>query len=229
MKPDLDRVWIGVAAQVWHRPPGRTERALAALLRSPGLARALLTTPSLLLPWLVASIAVLASAALAELATGTPVVPLLAPALAAAGIAYAYGPGVDPAYELTQSMPVNDRMVLMVRFPAVFGTNALLGLIASAASAHAASITFGWLIPMAAVSTFALAVATVSRSPTAGVAAGLGGWCIALLSARAATGHFEAAVARPVLILPYLIFALACGAVVMIATSSPPPPKRGSP
>jgi len=227
MKPDLDRVWIAVAAQVWHRPPGRTERALAVLLRSPGLARALLTTSSLLLPWLIASVAVLASAAFADLATGAPVVPLLAPALAAAGIAYAYGPGVDPAYELTQSMPVSDRMVLLVRFPAVFGTNALLGLIASAASAHAASITFGWLIPMAAVSAFALAVATVSRSPAAGMAAGLGGWCIAVLSARAATGRLDAAVARPVLTLPYLLVALVCGAVVMISTSTPPPPKRG--
>jgi len=36
---DLDRVWIGVATQVWHRTPGRVERAAARLLRSPGLFR----------------------------------------------------------------------------------------------------------------------------------------------------------------------------------------------
>ena len=46
---DLDRVWLGVAAQVWRREPGRAERAAGRLLRSPGLARALMTTPSLLL------------------------------------------------------------------------------------------------------------------------------------------------------------------------------------
>ena len=45
---DLDRVWTNVAAEVWRRHPGRLERTAAKLLRSPGLARALLTTPSLL-------------------------------------------------------------------------------------------------------------------------------------------------------------------------------------
>ena len=59
---------------------------------------------------------------------------LLAPAVAAAGIAYAYGPGIDPAWELSWSMAVSDRMVLLVRAVAVFGLNAVLGLAASAAS-----------------------------------------------------------------------------------------------
>src|SRR5690242_21885366 len=45
---DLGRVWISVATQVWHRQPGWLERMAARLLRSPGLARAVLTTPSLL-------------------------------------------------------------------------------------------------------------------------------------------------------------------------------------
>ena len=44
---DLDRVWLGVAAEVWRRRPGRIERSATRVLRSPGLARALLTTPSL--------------------------------------------------------------------------------------------------------------------------------------------------------------------------------------
>ncbi|MGH3244715.1 MAG: hypothetical protein ACRDOI_00655, partial [Trebonia sp.] len=43
---DLDRVWAGVAAEVWRRHPGWIERTAARLLRSPGLARALVTTPS---------------------------------------------------------------------------------------------------------------------------------------------------------------------------------------
>ena len=45
---------------------------------------------------------------------------LLAPAIAGAGIAYAYGPGVDPAYELSMSMAVSDRMVLLARVLAIF-------------------------------------------------------------------------------------------------------------
>ncbi|MBO2460005.1 hypothetical protein [Actinomadura violacea] len=227
--PDLERVWLGVAAQVWRRRPGRVERVLAVLLRSDGLARALVSTPSLLLPWLLATVAVLTAGAAASVATGTPLVPLLAPVVAAAGIAYAYGPGVDPAYELTRSLPVGDRMVLLVRVPAVFGTDALLGLAASAASPHAAALTFGWLVPMAAVSALALAVATITRSANTGVAAGLGAWCLTVVSARAATGHAAAAVARPALLIPYAVLAVACAAVVLIGTGTPRTPGLGAP
>ena len=42
---DLERVWTRVAAEVWQRDPGWLERFSARLLRSPGLARALLTHP----------------------------------------------------------------------------------------------------------------------------------------------------------------------------------------
>ena len=102
---DLDRVWANVAAEVWRRHPGRLERTAARLLGSPGLARALLTTPSLLLPWLIGSTVVLAVGALAQVGAGQPLVWLIAPAVAAVGIAYSYGPGIDPAWELSCCCP----------------------------------------------------------------------------------------------------------------------------
>jgi len=215
---DLDRVWIGVAAQVWRRRPGPAERTAGRLLRSPGLARALLTTPSLLLPWLIASAAVLAAGAVATRGTGQPLVALLAPAVAAAGIAYAYGPGVDPAWELSRSMVVSDRMVLLVRALAVFALNAALGLAASAASGMAAALTFGWLVPMTAVCALALAAATAVRSPFAGFVAGVAGWTIALLSGQAATGEVTAVLSRSALVPAYVVAAACCGVVVAYAT-----------
>jgi len=215
---DLGRIWIGVAGEVWRRRPGWLERSAAALLRSPGLARALLTTPSLLVPWLLASIAVLGSGAAVTLGTGQPVVSLLAPAVAAAGIGYAYGPGIDPAWELSASMAISDRMVLLVRALVVFATYALLGLAASAASGIAAALTFGWLIPMTLVSALALAAATVARSANAGVAAGLGGWAIMVLSWRAADGQFTAAVTYTApRATVYLVLATCCGITVLCA------------
>jgi len=220
---DLSLVWIGVAAQVWRRQPGRLERAAARLLRSPGLARALLTTPSLLLPWLIASVVVLAAGAAATLGSGQPVTALLAPAVAAAAIAYSYGPGIDPAWELACSMAVSVRMVLLARALAVFAVNALLGLAASAVSASgaAAAVTFGWLVPMTAVCAFALAVATVARSANAGAAAGVAAWLIVVLSGRVASGHFTAAVTDPVLFLPYLAAGAGCAAIALYATRIP--------
>ena len=226
---DLGRVWISVAAQVWRRQPGWLERTAGRLLRSPGLARALLTTPSLLLPWLLTSIVVLAAGAAATTDSGQPLVALLAPAVAAAAIAYSYGPGIDPAWELSCSMAVSDRMVLLVRALAVFAVNAVLGLAASAVSAvsavsasgAAAAVTFGWLIPMTAVCAFALAVATVARSANAGAAAGVAAWLIIVLSGRVASGHFAAAVTDTVLFLPYLAIGAGCAAVALYATRIP--------
>ena len=220
---DLGRVWISVAAQVWRRQPGWLERTASRLLRSPGLARALLITPSLLLPWLLTSIAVLAAGAAATTDSGQPLVALLAPGVAAAAIAYAYGPGMDPAWELSCSMAVSDRMVLLVRALAVFAVNAVLGLAASAVSASgaAAAVTFGWLIPMTAVCAFALAVATVARSANAGAAAGVAAWLIIVLCGRVASGHFAAAVTDTVLFLPYLAIGAGCAVIALYATRIP--------
>jgi hypothetical protein len=217
---DLSRVWLGVAAEIWRRRPGPVERAAGRLLRSPGLARALMTTPSLLLGWVIATVVVLAAGMAATLGTGTPYVALLAPAVAGAGIAYAYGPGVDPSWELSRSMAVSDRMVLLVRALAVFALNAALGLAASAASGAAAEVTFGWLVPMTAVCALALAAATLARSANVGVTVGLAGWAITVLSGKAAAGQFTAVVTDSALVLPYLAFAACCGAIAWYATRS---------
>jgi len=220
---DLARVWTGVAAEVWRRHPGRLERTAARLLRSPGLARALLTTPSLLLPWLISTVVVFGVGALVSLGPGQPLVWLVAPAVAAVGIAFAYGPGIDPAWELSSSCAVSDRMVLLSRAVAVFGLNAVLGLLASAASGAAAALTFGWLLPMTAVSALALAAAVAARSATIGAAAGVAAWVITVLAGQTANGQLTASVTNADAYLPYLAVAACCAAAVIYATR----PERG--
>jgi hypothetical protein len=54
-----------------------------------------------------------------------------------------------------------------------------------------------------------------------GVAAGLASWAIAVLSGRAAAGQFTAVISAPVLVPPYLAFAVCCVAVVLYATRIP--------
>jgi hypothetical protein len=226
---DLDRVWTNVAAEVWRRHPGRLEQTATKLLRSPGLARALLTTPSLLGPWLIGSTLVLAIGALVQLGADQPLVWLIAPAVAAVGIAYAYGPGIDPAWELCCSCAVSDRMVLLTRAVSVFAVNAVLGLVASAAtigttaSSHAAELTFAWLIPMTAVCALALAVAVATRSALVGAGAGIAAWVITVLSAQTASGQLTASVTNVSAYLPYLTVVACCAAIVGYATR----PRRG--
>jgi len=220
---DLGRVWTGVAAQVWRRHPGRIERTAARLMRSPGLARALLTTPSLLLPWLISTVVVFGAGALISLGPGQPLVWLVAPAVAAVGIAFAYGPGIDPAWELSLSCAVSERMVLLTRAVAVFALDAVLGLLASAASGAAAALTFGWLLPMTAISALALAAAVAARSAIVGAGAGLAAWVITVLAGQAASGHLAASATNADAYLPYLAVAACCAAAAIYATR----PERG--
>jgi len=236
---DLDRVWLNVAAEVWCRRPGRPERTAARLLGSGGLARALFATPSLLLPWLISSGVVLGVGVAAQLGAGQPLVWLIAPVLAAVGIAYAYGPGIDPAWELSCSMAVSDRLVLLTRAVAVFMVNAALGLAASAvtlgtrAPVDAAAVTFAWLIPMTAVCGLTLAVAVAAKSAIVGAGAGVAAWIILVLARGLASQPsgpagptavvLAAAVTDANLYLPYLAVAACCAAIVLFATR----PQRG--
>jgi hypothetical protein len=220
---DLNRVWTSVAAEVWRRHPGPLERTAARLLRSPGLARALVATPSLLLPWLVSTVVIFGAGALLRLGPGQPAVWLLAPAIAAVGISYAYGPGIDPAWELGYSMPVSERMVLLTRALATFAVYAVLGLVASAASGAAASFTFSWLIPMTAICALTLAGAVAARSANVGAATGVAAWGITILANQTASGQVTATVTDPRTYLPYLAAAACAVAVIGYVTR----PQRG--
>jgi hypothetical protein len=173
---DLESVWRGIRAEVWAPPTGRAERWTASALQSPALARALVTTPSLLVSWLIASVVVFALGAAVAGVTDQPVVPLLAPAVASVAVAFAYGAGADPAYEIARTMPVPARMILLVRVCAVFVTNALLGLAATLVSPALGGITLLWLLPMMAISLLGLAIAVVSHSAVVGGVLSLAVW-----------------------------------------------------
>lgn len=218
---DLSHIWAGVAGEVMARRLGRIERFAGWLLHSPGLARAIVATPSLVLSWLLASAVVLSVGVLVTAASGggTPWVALIAPALAGAGVAYAYGPGVDPAFELAQSMAVPDRLVLLARVLAVFGVNAVFGLAASLVATPLTGLTLGWLLPMTTVAAFALAAATLARSANVGVAAGLAGWGLIVLGSAVDTRDLASAVERGWLAPLYLAGTVVCVVLALHATS----------
>jgi hypothetical protein len=232
---DLNRVWTAVAAEVWRRHPGPVERLAARLLRSPGLARSLVTTPSLLLPWLISTVVVFGLGGLVNLLGGRPLTWVLAPGVAAIGIAYAYGPAVDSAWELGCSMPVTDRMVLLVRAVAVFAVNAFLGIVVSLASysaargslgptstaaSEAAAITIAWLLPMTAICALTLAVAVATRSANVGAGTGVLAWAATVFASRTLTGYFTGAVTDASTYLPYLGVAACAVLATAYATRS---------
>lgn len=223
---DLEHVWTGVAAEVWSEPVSLVERLAVRLLGSPGLARALVTTPSLVLSWIVASAIVLGIGVVVTRTTGTAWVALLAPGLAGIGIAYAYGPGIDPAFELSRTMAISDRLVLLVRAITVFAVYAALGAVASLFTATASGITLAWLVPMTTVSALALATATLARSANVGVAIGLAGWGLVVLGSAVSTHDLSTAVVRPALVPAYLAATALFLALALYATSSERPIER---
>jgi hypothetical protein len=234
---DLGRVWTGVAAEVWRRHPGPVERIATRLLRSPGLARALLTTPSLLVPWLLSTAIVFGVGGLISLVGGQPLVWVLAPGVAAIGIACAYGPGADRAWELSLSMPVSERMVLLVRAVTVFAVNAVLGLAVSAltyalashlarsVNAESVAITVAWLLPMTALCALTLAVAVATRSAAVGAFTGVLAWVTTVLASSYTSGQFTAAITDSSTYLPYLAVAACATVAIGFATR----PQRGAP
>lgn len=214
---DLGRVWSRVAAGVWATPAGWVERTLARLLGSPALARAIVTTPSLVVSWLLASVIVLIVGMVATTQTGLPWVALVAPVLAGTGIAFAYGPGVDPAWELSCSMAVSERLVLLARVVAVFAVNALLGLIATAIVGEALILTLHWLVPMAMLSALGLAVASATGSAPTGAAAVMLGWALIVLGGAVSLGGM-AAVEDARLIAIYATAAVVLAAIALLMT-----------
>jgi len=124
--------------------------------------------------------------------TGEPWIALLAPVLAGVGIAFAYGPGVDPAWELSRSMAIRERTVLLSRVVAVFAVNALLGLLGSFVVGDALTLTLHWLVPMAMLSALGLAAASASGSAPVGAAAVVLGWALIVLGGSVSLGGMAA-------------------------------------
>lgn len=189
---DFGRVWEQVAGDVWSRRTGSGERALAQLLDSQAFARVIVTTPSLVVSWLLASVVVLGVGTVVTAQTGQPWIALLAPVLAGIGIAFAYGPGVDPAWELSRSMAISERTVLLSRVVAVFAVNALLGVLASIVVGDALTLTLQWLVPMAMLSALGLAAASASGSAPVGAAAVVLGWALIVLGGSVSLGGMAA-------------------------------------
>ena len=68
---NLYRVWSTVEAEIWSPEVSPIEHWTRRLLRSPGLARALVTTPSLFLSWIGASAFVVLIGIIATRDSGT--------------------------------------------------------------------------------------------------------------------------------------------------------------
>lgn len=173
---NFDRVWFGISAGLWASEPSAIERITTRLLRSRALAKVLVATPSLFIAWLLASGMIFLIGTVMTRSTGQPLIPVLAPAVAGIGVSLAYGSAADPAWDITRTVAVPSRLMLLLRVVVVFVTNALIGLVAMLLTPQTGEITVLWLVPMAAISMLGLALAIVLDSPAVGSIASLVVW-----------------------------------------------------
>ncbi len=162
---DLDLLWADVIDAVDRPRPLVVERVLGWVGVRPHVARLLAATPSLRISWLAGLVVTLVLAVLqsqvAEAHGGTPALFLvIAPLLPLVSIAAAYGPGLDPAFEVTRSASYPGSRLFLQRSSAVLVTSIGLGLIASAFLPLGGWDAMLWLLPALAASSLTLALST---------------------------------------------------------------------
>ena len=164
----LDAMWHAIETVLAAPQPGFVEQVLLRLGVHEHVARLLAATPSLRLSWFAAEAFALASAAFAAQNTaGTHaggaalflflVLAALAPV---AGVAAAFGPGVDPSYEIGVASPMRTDRLLFIRATAVLVASIAIGSLAAIALPGLDRTMTLWLLPALGLTLATLAVAT---------------------------------------------------------------------
>jgi hypothetical protein len=158
----LEQVWAEIQEVVDAPHGGPVEVLLVRLRVSDHVARLLAATPSLTLSWLSAVGLALAFAVVAayESERGLLVFLALAPLLPLAGVAAAYGPGLDPTYEIGLASPVRSFGLLLIRSAAVLTTTTALAGLAALALPQLDWRAAAWLLPALGLTVLGLALAT---------------------------------------------------------------------
>src|SRR5215468_4311066 len=104
----------------------------------------------------------------------------VAPLLPLAGIAVAYGPGIDPTYEIGLAAPLRSFRLLLLRAAAVLGTATVLATAASLALPQLGLGAAGWLLPSLGLTAASLALATTVE-PQRAFSITAGAWVVAVV------------------------------------------------
>lgn len=173
-EPALDAVWGRVMAEIGTPAPSPVVR----LLRRMGLSEAdtalLRAARSLDGSWTIATLAVVAFAALAAIDGGSPgraLYLLVAPLLPVVGVVVAFSSS-DSLAELVTATPYSKARLALLRTAAVCAASVPLVIAFGAAVPPIGWLAVGWLMPALALTTLTLAAMTWVRPAVAGSAAG---------------------------------------------------------
>jgi hypothetical protein len=170
----LARVKVGIDARLDTPRVSLVERVLRAVGVAPVAARIMSVSLSLTASWLAASTVVLAFAALAASngsgRAGFGAFLVAAPLVPMAGVALAFGPGLDPAHQITVAAPMPTARIILLRSLAVVAAAVPMILLVSIALPGWSTLAVAWLLPAFALGGASLALGTVVPVGRAAVA-----------------------------------------------------------
>jgi anti-sigma factor RsiW len=195
----LDRMWAEVTEAVDAPRTGVVERGLVRLGVSDHVARLLAATPSLRLSWFGAEALALGFAVVAANSAitergrslGTFLFLVVAALLPVGGVAAAYGPGLDPTYEVSLASPMRSFGLLMTRAAAVLGTSTVLAGVAALSLPGMGWTTVAWLLPSLGLTLASLALATRVRPLVAAGSVTVAWAAVSMIASHASHDRFE--------------------------------------
>jgi anti-sigma factor RsiW len=212
----LELVWSRVREQVQAPAPSLVERLLTRLGVSAPDARIVAVAPSLRTSWLLGLAVTLGFVGLGAANGGTRGLAfflLVAPLVPVAGVAFAYGPDVDPSYEVGVAVPYSAARLLLLRTATVLATSLPLVLAAALLVPGLSWTAVTWLLPALAFTALTLAASTWTRPTYAGVGLGIV-WVCAV--GAAAFDRDPYAVLAPSLLLVYAVVGIAAVLVLRL-------------
>ncbi|MGW3410879.1 zf-HC2 domain-containing protein [Streptomyces sp. NPDC000888] len=184
----LDAGWERLDAEMDAPRPRLTESLLVRVGVADHTARLLAATPVLRRSWLCAVAVVLLMTVAATYSVGAGATPklflALAPLLPLAGVALAYGPTLDPTYEMAVVTPTHGFRLLMIRTVAVLTVGLGLNGLATLALPTYGLRALAWLLPALALTGTGLAL-TPRLGPVLAPSLVGGAWVALLLAAQA--------------------------------------------
>jgi hypothetical protein len=220
LDPHLDRVrletvWEAVVERVERPTPTLVERLLHRVGMHESTARLVAATPSLRGAWIAATTIVLVLALVAAYTSpdGVALYLTVAPLLPVAGVAMAYGPEADPAYEIAAATPYSQLRLLALRSLVVVTATLVPAAVAGVLLPGAPILALAWLLPALSLTAGTVALSTRVRPQLA--AAGLAaGW--AALSLRGLLDRHDALVATSAPVLWACVAGLVAAAAVLV-------------
>ncbi|MFV2038709.1 MAG: zf-HC2 domain-containing protein [Acidimicrobiales bacterium] len=218
----LEFNFAGITAELDAPRRGRVERLMVRLGLHEHVARLMAATPTLRRSWYLATFLVLlfglAAADSGPSGSSVSVFLALAPLVPVLGVGLAYGPGVDPAHDMTVATPLSGFRLLLLRTVAVLATSVAFGGVASVlvASEYGPRVV-AWMLPALALTVLSLALSTTVPIRVAAMVTGAS-WLL-VVSVVSSVANDSAMFGGPAQLV-YLSVVLAAGVALVARRSS---------